>query len=93
MTGVTLIKRESNKADDQNIKIHSFYEQTSVNFACLDDNVINSYIDSGDPFDKAGGYGIQSLGASLVRSINGDFFNVQGFPAHKFSVELKKFIQ
>lgn len=58
----------------------------------MDDDVIYSYIDSGDPFDKAGGYGIQSLGASLVKSINGDFFNVQGFPAYKFSVELKEFI-
>ncbi|CAF0760549.1 unnamed protein product [Brachionus calyciflorus] len=91
LTGVTLVKNSINNNDD--FKVHSFYEETDVTFADLDDDVINSYIDSGDPMDKAGGYGIQSLGSSLVKSINGDFFNVQGFPCHKFATELRKFIQ
>ena len=42
--------------------------------------------------DKAGGYGIQSRGGSLVRSITGDYFNVMGFPVHKFCVELTKLL-
>jgi septum formation protein len=58
----------------------------------LADDVIRAYVDSGEPLDKAGGYGIQALGSSLVKSINGDFYNVEGFPAHRFAVELRKFI-
>ena len=42
--------------------------------------------------DKAGGYGIQSRGGSLVSSISGDYFNVMGFPIHRFSVELTKLL-
>ena len=58
----------------------------------LSDEVIRSYIATGEPFDKAGGYGIQGLGSSLVSHINGDYFNVMGFPAHRFAVKLTSFL-
>ena len=70
----------------------TFYESTEVVMPELDDAVISTYVESGEPMDKAGSYGIQGLGASLVSSINGDFFNVMGFPAHRFARELIKFI-
>lgn len=89
MTGVTLVSNHLEK----NYKIHSFHQTSEVLFDELTDEVIKGYIESGEPMDKAGGYGIQGLGSSLVKSINGDYFNIEGFPANKFSVELKKFIE
>ena len=66
----------------------SFYEETSVEFAAVSEDVLRSYIDTGDPMDKAGGYGIQGRGASFISGIHGDYFNVMGFPVHRFSVQL-----
>ena len=55
-------------------------EETRVLFRNLTDNEIERYVASGEGRDKAGGYGVQGLGAGLVRSINGCFFNVVGLP-------------
>ena len=52
---------------------------------------MKSYIATGEPFDKAGGYGIQSLGALLVRKIDGDFYNVVGLPIAEISRLLRTF--
>ncbi len=69
----------------------AFAERTEVEFFELSDEDVNAYIDSGEPFDKAGGYGIQGKGALLVKGINGDFYNVMGFPIGRISRELKSF--
>ena len=55
-------------------------EITEVTFRALSDAVIGAYVGSGEPFDKAGGYGIQGLGAALVKRIDGCYFNVVGLP-------------
>lgn len=68
-----------------------FAEKTEVEFYKLSDEEIYAYIDSGEPFDKAGGYGIQGRGALLVRGIDGDFYNVMGFPVARVSRELAAF--
>ncbi len=53
---------------------------TEVRFYELSDSDIKGYIQSGEPFDKAGGYGIQGLGARFVQEIRGCYFNVVGLP-------------
>ncbi len=58
-----------------------FCEETEVEFYPLTDEEIEGYIATGEPFDKAGAYGIQDKGALLVKRINGDYYNVMGLPA------------
>lgn len=53
---------------------------TKVKFRELSDDEINAYIDTDEPYDKAGGYGIQENGGFFVSAINGDFNNVVGMP-------------
>ena len=54
--------------------------KTDVRFKKLSDPEIEWYIHTGEPFDKAGGYGIQGVGAFLVKSIKGSYTNVVGLP-------------
>ncbi|RMX03387.1 Maf family protein [Legionella jordanis] len=53
---------------------------TKVTFHELSKQQIQDYIDSGDPFDKAGGYGIQKVRDSFVKEIAGSYYNVMGLP-------------
>ncbi len=70
-TGVTVADGE---------RTETFLSVTEVQFYSLSDETIKSYISSGEPMDKAGGYGIQGLGAALVKAINGDYYTVVGLP-------------
>ena len=58
----------------------TFVEKTKVFFKSLSEAEINDYIDSGEPMDKAGAYGIQEKGALFVERIEGDYNNVVGLP-------------
>lgn len=69
----------------------SFSETTEVSFYPLTDKEITEYIATGEPFDKAGAYGIQGYGCMLVKKINGDFFNVVGLPVSRLKRELGVF--
>ncbi len=68
----------------------SFYEETEVEFYPLNEDEIKWYVETEEPLDKAGAYGIQGYGKIFVKSINGDYFNVVGFPVAKFYHKLKK---
>ena len=60
--------------------LDSFEAVTRVRFYPLSDEEIDEYVVSGEPFDKAGAYGIQGKGRMLVQGIDGDFYNVVGLP-------------
>ncbi|MEX0660247.1 MAG: Maf family protein [Balneolaceae bacterium] len=68
----------------------SFSERTNVTFSTLNDSEIKRYVQTGSPLDKAGAYGIQDdLGALFVERIEGDYYNVVGFPINAFYQRLK----
>jgi septum formation protein len=64
-------------------------ESTFVTFFPLHDAEIDAYVASGEPMDKAGAYGIQGYGATLVERIEGDFYTVMGFPLARFVKTLR----
>eukprot|EP00105_Crassostrea_gigas_P003926 XP_011416962.1 PREDICTED: N-acetylserotonin O-methyltransferase-like protein [Crassostrea gigas] len=95
LTCVVLVTPKSSKTfkgrdtlNDQ-LDITQFEEISEVFMPELPKEVIKSYVDTGESMDKAGGYGIQAIGGSLISGIRGDYFNVMGFPLHKFCVELR----
>ena len=83
-TGVTLLQK---KGDEKIIR--SFHERTDVFMTSMSDQEIEAYIATGEPFDKAGAYGIQGFGSLLVEKIDGDYFNVVGLPVSTLNRVLK----
>lgn len=61
-------------------KLRSAVEEVKVKFRRLRDDEIDAYIATGEPMDKAGAYGIQGFGATIVECVNGDYFAVMGLP-------------
>jgi septum formation protein len=84
-TGITLVNK-------RNGKVISDYDVTDVKFNQLDDGKIWDYIDTKEPMDKAGAYGIQGMGGFLVESIRGSLDNVIGLPTGKLREMLAKII-
>jgi septum formation protein len=60
--------------------LRSAVESVRVRFRPLTRELIAAYVDTGEPMDKAGGYGIQGYGATIVERIDGDYFAVMGLP-------------
>jgi septum formation protein len=73
-------------------RTETFSETTTVSFAVLSEELIDAYVRTGEPMDKAGGYGIQGIAGSFVHSIDGCYYNVMGFPMHRFTAELKRMV-
>ncbi|HKN57323.1 MAG TPA: nucleoside triphosphate pyrophosphatase [Gemmatimonadaceae bacterium] len=61
-------------------KLRSSIEEVRVKFRRLRDDEIEAYVATGEPMDKAGAYGIQGYGATIVERIEGDYFAVMGLP-------------
>ncbi|KPJ04776.1 N-acetylserotonin O-methyltransferase-like protein [Papilio xuthus] len=64
-------------------EIVKFTEKTNVVFGEMDDEQIRGYIATGEPMDKAGGYGIQGVGGTFVERVEGDYFTVVGLPLYR----------
>lgn len=83
-TGICVIEIPQNKTITD-------YESTEVTFKKLSPEEIKNYISTGEPMDKAGSYGIQAIGSTLVVSVNGCYNNIVGLPVYKLSEILKQF--
>jgi septum formation protein len=59
-------------------RTESAVESVDVTFRAVADGEIDSYIATGEPMDKAGAYGIQGFGATIVERVDGDYFSVMG---------------
>ncbi len=81
-TGVTLKWQGGEKI--------SFYEKTDVEMYPMSMEEIKRYVDTGEPVDKAGAYGIQGKGAAYIKEIRGDYNNVVGLPVGRLYQEMKK---
>lgn len=70
-TGVSVLSPESE---------NTFFERTKVTMLECDESFLMDYIETGEPMDKAGSYGIQEKGAVLIDKIDGNYHNVVGLP-------------
>jgi len=84
ITGFTIIDTDSGKMISRSAK-------TKVWFKKLTADEIKSYVKSGEPLDKAGGYAVQGRGAALIKKIEGDFLNVVGLPLRMLVKSLREF--
>lgn len=82
LTGVSLRSSKKEK---------TFVEITKVEFWPMTREKITAYIHTDEPYDKAGAYGIQGLGAIFVKQLIGDYYNVMGLPLSRVVKELKDF--
>jgi septum formation protein len=64
--------------------------RTEVRFRAYGEREARAYVRTGEPLDKAGGYGIQGLGAALVEEVRGDYYTVVGFPVASFVTLLEE---
>lgn len=85
-TGVCLMKKVDGRESS-----HTFYEETKVTFYPMSRSEIQSYVESGDPMDKAGAYGIQGSCAVYISGIAGDYNNVVGLPIARLYHEMIEF--
>jgi septum formation protein len=84
VTGFAIVDTESGNTVERAV-------ETKVSFRVLSDEQIDSYVATGEPLGKAGGYAIQGKGAGFVEKIEGEMDNVVGLPLQALLEELAKF--
>ncbi len=85
-TGVTLCFRSI----DGQVIVKSFHEETKVTFYPMTEKEIQDYVDTKEPMDKAGAYGIQGICARYISGISGDYNNVVGLPVGRLYQEVQR---
>lgn len=86
-TGVTIICKEN--GDEQ---IRTFSEGTKVKVSKMNEEEIRAYIETDEPYDKAGAYGIQGTFGKFIEGIEGDFYNVVGLPVSRLYREIRNLL-
>jgi septum formation protein len=86
-TGVTVLVKTS-----EELCQHTFSCETKVHVYPMTDQEIEKYLDTGEPMDKAGAYGIQGRFSAWVESIEGDYNNVVGLPVSALWQVLKQYL-
>ena len=85
-TGVSLIQKKNGEK-----KTKTFFVQTDVTLYPIDKEDLHRYVESKDPMDKAGAYGVQEwIGFIGVENISGSYYNIMGLPVQKLYRELLK---
>ena len=64
-------------------RMYTFCDETAVYFDTVPSDVISSYVDTSEPYDKRGGYAIQGFMGKYIHKIEGDYYNVVGLPKEK----------
>ena len=85
-TGLAVMYKDA----DGKYETHTSVTATDVYMRELTDTEISNYVDTKEPYDKAGGYGIQGKGSLLIDHIDGDYFNVVGLPLVQLYKELSE---
>ncbi|XP_012057751.1 PREDICTED: N-acetylserotonin O-methyltransferase-like protein [Atta cephalotes] len=67
-----------------------FYESAKVKFGDVSEKQIREYVKTGDPMDKAGGYGLQGIGGCLIERIDGDYYTITGLPLYSLAKQLNR---
>ena len=73
-------------------KSETFSSVSDVYFNPMSEEEIKDYVETGEPMDKAGAYGIQGLGGRFVKKIDGDYYSIIGFPLNLVYNRLKKYL-
>lgn len=83
LTGLTVLRCRDGKSI-------SVTEETKVYFKELSEREIESYVNTNEPMDKAGSYGVQGLGGLFVEKLDGDYYNVVGLPLARLGKILRE---
>lgn len=91
-TGVSLLAmtKEPARGKESSVLRKTFHEVTRVYFCPMSQEEIAAYVETGEPLDKAGAYGIQGIFARYIKGIEGDYNNVVGLPVGRLYQEMKE---